>query len=166
MIKKIIIGILTVLFFFVLQSSVFSRVNIAGIVPNLLIIVTACWGFMEGSLSGLIVGFFCGMLMDVFYGSFMGFYSIVFMYIGYLNGMLENMFFPDDFKLPIVLIAGSDLIYSFSCYVFLFLLRGRFEFDYYLGHIIMPELVITLVFAIAAYPIMLLLYKRFLVEKR
>ena len=166
MIKKIIIGVISVLLIFLLQSSVFSRINIGGIVPNLLIIITACWGFMQGSMAGLLVGFACGMLMDVFYGSFMGFYSLVYMYIGYLNGKFDNMFFPDDIKLPFALMTISDLVYGLSCYVFLFLLRGRFNFGYYFGHIIFPEIIMTTIMIIIVYPIMLGIYKRFLVEKR
>ena len=164
--KKVIIAVLSVWLMFKLQSSVFSRINIGGIVPNMLIIITACFGFMEGDLAGLLVGFFCGMLMDVFYGSFKGFYALIYMYLGYLNGKFCNIFYPEDVKLPLALIVSTDLLYGLSCYVFLFLLRGRFEIGFYFGHIILPEIIMTIIMTLLVYPIILFVHKRFYEIKR
>lgn len=162
MIKKILAGIISVLLVFILQSSVFSALNIGGIVPNLLIILTASWGFMEGERTGLIVGFACGLLMDIFSGPFIGLYAMIFMYIGYANGKLCNLFYPDDIKLPLVLITTSDLAYGISCYIFLYLLRGRLEFGYYLVHIIFPEVIATLLLTFVQYPLTLTVHKKLL----
>ena len=164
--KKVIIAVLSVWLMFILQSSVFSRINIGGIVPNMLIIITACFGFMEGDLAGLLVGFFCGMLMDIFYGSFKGFYALIYMYLGYLNGKFCNVFYPEDVKLPLALIISTDLLYGLSCYVFLFLLRGRFEIGFYFGHIILPEIIMTIIMTLLVYPIILFIHKRFYEIKR
>ncbi|MCR5595018.1 MAG: rod shape-determining protein MreD [Lachnospiraceae bacterium] len=158
--KKVIFAVLAVWITFILQSSIFSRINIGGIVPNLLIIVTACFGFMEGDLAGLLVGFGCGMLMDVFHGSFKGFYSLLYMYLGYMNGKFCNVFFPEDIKLPLVLITSTDLIYGLSCYVFLFLLRGRFDIGFYLGHVIFPEVIMTVLMTLIIYPIILWMHNK------
>ena len=164
--KKVIIAALSVWLMFILQSSVFSRINIGGIVPNMLIIITACFGFMEGDLAGLLAGFFCGMLMDVFYGSFKGFYALIYMYLGYLNGKFCNVFYPEDVKLPLALIISTDLLYGLSCYVFLFLLRGRFGLGFYFGHIILPEIIMTIIMTLLVYPIILFIHKRFYEIKR
>ena len=77
------------------------------------------------------------------------------MYIGYLNGFFRKLFFPEDFKLPMVLIAASDFLYNFVIYFFLFLFRNRREFPYYLSHVILPELVYTLLMMIILYFIIL-----------
>lgn len=164
--KKVIIAILSIWLVFILQSTVISSINLGGIIPNLLIILTATWGFTEGEKTGLLVGFSCGMLMDIFFGSFIGLYAIIFMYIGYMNGKFCNLFFPEDVKLPLILITSSDLIYGLSCYVFMFLLRGRFDFGYYFAHIIIPEIIATLIFALVQYPISILIHKKFIVENR
>ena len=34
-----------------------------------------------------MVGFFSGLMIDLFYGSLFGFYALLYMYIGYLNGV-------------------------------------------------------------------------------
>ena len=64
--RTITVGIL-ILVCFLLQSSVFTRLDLGGIVPNLLIILTASFGFMRGEKEGLIIGFICGLLMDILF---------------------------------------------------------------------------------------------------
>lgn len=116
---------------FLLQCTVFRALAFGGIVPNLLIVLAASFGFMRGEKTGLLIGFVCGLLVDIFFGNTIGFYALLYMYIGYMNGKFCIIFYPQDIKLPIALILGSDLFYGFICYVILFLLRSRFDFGYY-----------------------------------
>lgn len=136
---------------FLLQSTVFRTLSFASISPNLLIIVTAAFGFMRGKKEGLWIGFFCGLLLDIFYGSYLGFYALIYMYIGYFNGKFRKLFYPEDIKLPLLLIGGSDLISNILIYLFRFFFRGRFQIGYYLFHIVLPELVYTMLVSIFLY---------------
>ena len=153
--KRKIVVFCMIVIGFLLQTTVFQRLSIASISPNILVILTSAFGFMRGRKEGMWIGLICGLFMDIFFGTFLGFYGLVYMYIGYCNGFFRKRFFPDDIKLPIVLIAGSDLSYSLLVYVFLFFLRGKFEFLYYLIHIILPELVYTILIAVFFYTIIL-----------
>ena len=159
MLRKVIV---TVFIFvcFVLQCSVFSNLAFAGIIPNLMIVLTSAFGFMRGKKEGIWVGFFCGLCMDIFYGSTIGFYALIYTYIGYFNGMFRKLFYPEDIKLPMLLIMGSDLIYSFAVYFFLFFFRGKFQLTYYIQHIILPELVYTMLVTIVLYMIILKVNQR------
>lgn len=140
---------------FILQSGVFAGLAFAGIIPNLMIILTSSFGFMRGEKEGLIIGFFCGLLSDIFFGEFLGFYALVLMYIGYLNGKFSRIFYPEDIKLPIALIIVSDLSYGVLCYILLFLLRGRLNFPYYFTRVILPEALYTIVITMFLYPLIL-----------
>lgn len=152
--RKVIVTIFIIVCF-VLQCSVFDSLSFAGIIPNLMIILTASFGFMRGEKEGLIIGFFCGLLSDVFFGSFLGFYALILMYIGYLNGKFSRIFYPEDIKLPMALIVVSDLSYGIVCYVLMFLLRGRFHFGYYFTRVILPEALYTIVVTLFLYPVIL-----------
>lgn len=154
MLRKITVAAFIIVCF-VLQCSVFNSLAFAGIVPNLLIIATSSFGFMRGEGEGLVIGFFCGLLNDIFFGGFLGFYALIMMYIGYLNGKFSRIFYPEDIKLPIALIVVSDLSYGIICYVLTFMLRGRFQFSYYFTHIILPEMLYTIVVTLVLYPVML-----------
>lgn len=154
MLRKIIV---TVFIFgcFILQCSVFSNLAFAGIIPNLMIILTSSFGFMRGEEEGLFIGFVCGLLCDVFFGSFLGFYAIVLMYIGYVNGKFSRIFYPEDIKLPLALIIVSDISYGVLCYCLMFLLRGRFNFPYYFTRVILPEALYTIMITMFLYPLIL-----------
>lgn len=152
--RKIVVTIF-VLLFFVLQSGVFTHLSFAGIIPNLMIILTSSFGFMRGEKEGLIIGFFCGLLSDIFFGEFLGFYALAMMYIGFINGKFCGIFYPEDIKLPIALILISDLSYGIICYVLLFLLRGRLNLPFYFTRIILPEMLYTIVVTMFLYPLIL-----------
>ena len=92
---------------------------------------------------------------DVCWGSVLGFYTLILTVIGYLNGSFKRLFFDEDIKLPLGLIAGSELAYGLTVYVCLFMMRGDFHFGYYLTHVIMPELVYTILVTIVLYQVIL-----------
>ena len=157
--RKLSLAVL-ILLAFVLQGTVFQTLSIASIVPNLLLILTVSFGFMRGKKEGLFVGFFCGLLIDIFYGNMIGFYALIYMYIGYINGFFKRIFFPDEIKLPLGLIAVSDFFCNLLIYFTLFWFRGRFSFGYYLIHTILPELVYTMIVAVLLYFILLKINER------
>lgn len=140
---------------FLAQSTLFHALRFGGIAPNLMIIVTAAYGFMHGRKSGMLTGFFCGLLTDVFFGTSLGFYVLLYVYVGYLNGYFSKIFFPEDMRLPLMLIAFSDLLYNFVCYGLLFLLRRRFNIGYYVSGVILPEMIYTMVISLLLYPVIL-----------
>lgn len=152
-------------FCFLLQSTLFKRFSFGGIGPNLLMITTTSIGFMRGEKEGIVAGFFSGLFIDIFFGNVIGLYALIYMYLGYLNGKFSRIFYPEDIKLPMALIALSDLSYGMICYILLFLLRGRFNFPYFFLHIILPETVYTIVMSIILYPILLSCYKKLNVEE-
>lgn len=152
---------------YLLQITLFQFLSFASISPNLLIIVVSSFGFMRGKKEGLFIGFFCGLLLDIFDGTILGFYALLYMYIGYLNGYFRKMFYPEDVKLPMLLIAGSDVGYNLFIYFFMFLFRNRYDFQYYFLHLILPELVYTMVITIFLYAIILKVNQRIeVIEKR
>ena len=159
MLRKITMAVM-LLFCFLLQTTLFRSLAFAGIVPNLLIVLTSSFGFMRGEKEGLLIGFFAGLLCDIFFAYILGFHALVYMYIGFLNGKFCKIFYPEDIKLPLALITVSDLSYGVICYVLLFLLRGRLNFLFYLWTVILPETVYTIIVTCMLYPLALFVNNR------
>ena len=113
--RKIVLAVL-ILVTFILQTTIFQTLSIASISPNLLLILTVSFGFMRGKREGLFVGFFCGLLIDIFYGNMVGFYALLYMYIGFLNGFLYKVFYDEDIKVPMLLVGVSDIAYGLVVY--------------------------------------------------
>lgn len=148
--RKLIYGIL-ILITFILQGTVFQSLSIASISPNLLLILTVSIGIMRGKKEGLLIGFFSGLLIDIFYGNLVGFYAFIYMYIGFLNGFLCKIFYDEDIKIPMMFVAISDICYGFVVYVLQFMLRGRMDMLSYVRHIIIPEMVYTVLVTLIVY---------------
>jgi len=154
--KKGILGAAFLLLFFLLQSTLFKALAIGDVGPNILIILVCTYGFMYGEKEGLVMGFFAGLLCDIFFGSYLGINAIIYMYIGYLNGKFNRLFYPEDILLPGTLFLTSNFFYSIFYYSLMFLLRARFSIGYYFVNIILPEVIYTIVCSIVLYPILLI----------
>lgn len=59
--KRVAVTVLIVLAAYLLQCTLFNHLELAGIKPNLILIVTASFGFMRGQKEGMLVGFFAGL---------------------------------------------------------------------------------------------------------
>ena len=149
--KRRIVTVLIILIGFLFQCTVFKTLSIGSISPNLMVIITSSFGFMKGKKEGLWVGFFCGLLEDIFYGRLLGMHAVIYMYIGYANGYFNHIFYGEDIKLPIFLISASELAYGLGHYVIMFMMRSRCAFFYYLTRIILPELLYTIVVTLLFY---------------
>ena len=152
--RKIVTGLI-ILICFLLESTIFHKLTFASISPNLMIIVVSSFGFMRGKKTGMTVGFASGLLVDLLWGNMLGFHMLIFTVIGYLNGTFERLFYDEDIKLPIILIAASELIYGLIIYGCMYMLQGDFLFGNYLFHIILPELVYTILVTLIVYQIIL-----------
>lgn len=164
-VKNCILILILILAAFILQSSSLPSNYI--VMPNLLLMLTCLLGFMGGKKYGMYIGFISGLLIDIFFGNVLGFNAVIYMYIGYFNGLFNKMFFDDQFLLPIGLVFGSDFAYNFVYYIFKFLLRNKLDFTYYLIHVIIPEIIMTVVVTLFFYKLIYIFYDRVLAyEKR
>lgn len=164
--KRKIITLVIIVICFLLQSTVLKELAFASVCPNLLIIVTSSFGFMRGKKEGMLVGFVSGMFADVFWGNLIGFNMLLYTVIGYMNGEFQRLFYDDDIKLPVGLIAASELVYGVvSCFC-IYILKGDFAFTTYLSRIILPELVYTILATFILYQIILYINKRLEAEEQ
>ena len=103
----------------------------------------------------MIIGMFCGLLVDIFFGTYLGFYALIYMYIGFIVGKFNKIFFPENILLPLALIVSSDFLFGFVCYVLLFMFRNKFNISYYTVNVILPEVVYTALAAVFVYPVLI-----------
>ena len=164
--KRNLVVLCLIVLFFLLQCTIFRVLDFNGIGPNLLVILVAAFGFMCGKKQGLVIGFLSGLLVDIFFGEIIGLNALLYMYVGFTNGVFHHWFFPEDIKLPLFLITISDFLFGFVSYVLLFLLRGRFDFGYYFSNVILPEAVYTVFVSMLFYPIILKINSKLETEEK
>lgn len=149
--RRFIIQLIIILVCFLLQTAVFRYLDLAGIVPNLLLIPTVSFGMMRGRKEGMLIGFISGLLIDLFYGSIVGPYAMLYMYLGYINGFFHRVYFMEDILLPMLMVGANDFVFSIFVYIVSYLLRGRLDFGFYLLHVILPEMIYTMVMTLIIY---------------
>ena len=165
-IKRFFITAVIIIAAYLLQCTVFSSLELAGIKPNLLIIITASFGFMRGSREGMLVGFVSGLLADIQFGDMIGFYALIYLLIGFINGLFQRLYFDEDIKLPLFLISFSEFVYGIIVYFLTYLLRSDFNFLLYLNKIILPELIYTIVITLVLYPLILFINHKLEAEEK
>ena len=164
--KRVAVTVLIVLAAYLLQCTLFNHLELAGIKPNLILIVTASFGFMRGQKEGMLVGFFAGLITDIQFGTILGFYALLYLVIGFVNGLFEQLYFDEDIKLPLFLISVSEFLYGIIIYLLMFMLRSDFNFLYYLNRIIVPELIYTIVITLGLYPLILFINHKLEAEEK
>ena len=164
--KSKLVLLLTIITCFLLQCTVLDVISIGSITPNLMLILCVSMGLMRGRKSGMWTGFFCGLLTDLFFGSVLGVYSLLYLYVGFISGYACRIYYDDNIKVPMILTAGCDLLYNLAFYGMQFLLRGRLGLETYLFRIILPETFYTTFLTMIVYRIFYYINYRLMSAKR
>jgi len=154
-IKRILINILLLTAAFLLQTSVFPFIPIFTTSPNLLLIIVFSMGFIYGQTTGILCGFYAGIMMDMFYEVPMGFFVLIFIYIGFINGLFTNYFYDDYLTLPVVLCVISELFYNAIVLFLRYLTTGAVNLGYSLVNIFLPELIFGVMITVLLYKVFL-----------
>lgn len=152
---RILTYFLIIVFAFTMQTSVFYFFPLADIIPNFMLITVVAAGLMRGRKVGMIVGFFGGLLVDIFFGTYLGAYALIYLYLGFLNGFFSHLFYAEEVVFPIAMIALNDLIYGTVIYLIFYMMRSKWDFLFYLRRIILPETVYTTIAGLVFYFILL-----------
>lgn len=158
--KWIIINLLLIIMAFTVQTCVFPLLPFLAVYPNLLLILIFSFGFIRGSNSGMCYGLVAGLLLDLSSGGALGFHTLFYIWMGYVNGICTKYYYEDYIILPLVLCVLNELSYNFYLYVFGFLVRGRLGFGYYLVNIILPETIFSVVTTLVVYRLFLYISRK------
>ena len=155
--KKILIfcGIfITFFILYFLQTNFFSWFTIAGIKPNLFVILILFVGLFAGKMQGVLTGAIGGVLLDLFIGKNVGPTGIMLGLVGFLGGYFDKNFSKDSKITIIFMVLGATFVYELGKYMFNILL---FKLDVELLQfikILMIELVYQALLTIILYPLM------------
>lgn len=153
--KRALINVALMVAAFTIQNSIFPLLPFLSAAPNLLLILTFSFGFMEGKRAGMAYGLVAGLLLDLFYSGPLGFYTLFYLYVGYVNGIFTKYYYEDYITLPLILCVINELAYNLYVYIFRFLIRGRLNFLYYFRELMIPEIIFTVVTTLFVYRLLL-----------
>ena len=118
--KNVIIIITTIFIFLILyflQVNFFNWFTIAGISPNLFVILVLFLGLFAGKRVGVPMGIFLGILLDFFASKKIGISAIMLGIIGIIAGVLDKNFSKDSRMTIILMTILSTAIYEVGIYI-------------------------------------------------
>lgn len=141
------------LLFYFLQSNLFTWFNIAGVQPNLFIILVLLIGLYTGKLSGLICGTLIGILIDLFVQINVIIEPLMLGTLGFVSGLLAKNFSTESRMNIMVMTVASTAIYEIFCYILkIFIYSTPVEFWGFI-RIILIEMLYNAMIVIIIYPI-------------
>lgn len=114
----IIIGIIITFFIlYFLQANFFTWFNIAGIKPNLFIILVLFISLFAGAKIGIPFGIVLGFVIDILIGKDIGTSSIMLGIIGILGAYFDKNFSKDSRITIMLMVIGSTCLYEIGDYI-------------------------------------------------
>jgi len=108
-----------ILTLFFLEITLFDKLRILGVRPELLLVATLFFGFHYGPGRGAEAGCISGVLKDIFSSGPFGINAFAFLFIGFFAGLLKDKLFKDNFVTQFFL--SSVAVYIASVVYFLYL---------------------------------------------
>ncbi len=151
----IIIGIIIVfLILYFLQVNFFNWFTIAGVSPNLFVILILFIGLFGGKRLGLPVGLILGICLDFFISKKIGITSIMLGAIGALGGFLNKNFSKDSRITIILMTAVVTFVYEFGVYILnYFMMATTIEIIPFIK-IVLIEILFNVLLVIIFYPLL------------
>ncbi|MGH2773505.1 MAG: rod shape-determining protein MreD [Actinomycetota bacterium] len=80
---------LIVLLAVLLQNTVFAGLKMFGVSPDIVVVVVVCFAMLEGPTTGAMVGFWGGLLRDLFLSAPKGLTGLSYLLVGYVVGIVR-----------------------------------------------------------------------------
>ena len=107
---------------FALQITVSNHLSIAGVAPDLLLVLTLSFGLLFGWEVGAGVGLAGGLLLDLAFGRYVGLHGLALGVTGLLVGLMESTVVKDNLFLPTVAgVLGNLMARTITLVVLLFM---------------------------------------------
>ncbi|MCK4906195.1 MAG: rod shape-determining protein MreD [Spirochaetes bacterium] len=152
--KKFIFIFILIVFFGILQSSVFFDVFklIGAAKPDIILMLVVFVAYKKGSMEGQMVGFGAGLFVGIFSTALFGLNPFIYTLIGFLMGLVEKKIYADSFLTSIVLIFFATIIKG-AIIGILALFYGEIAGYYisFLRNALLIELIINPLFAVPIF---------------
>lgn len=154
--KKVLINIILIFTFLViyfLQSNLFTWFKIAGVMPNMFIILVLFIGLYAHKHMGVIYGVIFGLLIDLFISKKVGITAIMLGTIGLMGTILDKNFSKENRITIILMVTIATLVFEIGAYILgFFIYKTDIQVLVFI-QILLIECVYNALITIILYPI-------------
>ncbi|NLK87278.1 MAG: rod shape-determining protein MreD [Clostridiaceae bacterium] len=159
--RKILFYFFFIILFLVLQTTLVRFVSIYGVIPNLLIVFTIVTAVLRNSTEGSAVGFFTGLCIDMQFGSVLGFYALLGLYLGMAAGTISKRVYRENLMIVVFLTFVYSIAYEAAVYLIYNLMNADIQIVYAFTNVILPEALYNCVISILLFPLVLKAGRKF-----
>lgn len=154
--KKTVINLAFIIIFLIiyfLQINFFTWFKIAGVMPNLFVILVLFIGLFVGRTIGVTYGLIFGILLDLFVGKKIGITAIGLGCIGIIGGIFDKNFSKDSRMTIMIMVAVATIIYEIIIYVISYIMLDANIEIFSFIKILLAEVIFNTLLTIILYPI-------------
>lgn len=153
----VIIGIfITFLITYFLQANFFSWFTIAGVKPNLFVILILFITLFAGIKLGICYSLFFGIFLDVIIGKNLGIYTTMLLLISVLAGYFDKNFSKDSRITIMLMVLASTLLFEIGSYILSIIMQSINVQILEFIKILFIEIIYNTIITIIIYPIIVL----------
>jgi len=115
---------LSILLIYLFQITIISRLSVFGVKADLLLIVTTLFAVTYGAEEGFLMGLFCGLVQDIFGGSFY-MQTVSKAVLGFLIGTFKESVFGTEEGVALTAVAVATVTNFILELTMLFFFFGR-----------------------------------------
>ena len=147
--------ILIFIIIYLLQANLFSWFNLAGVKPNLFVVLVLTIGLFAGKGTGITFGVIFGFVLDLLTGKSIGISAIMLGITGFVGGYLGKNFSKDSRITMITIIATTTFIFEIGTIILnLFINQTHIRF-WYLIKTLLIEVIYNSIITIIIYPLII-----------
>jgi len=154
--KKVLINLIIIFSFiiiYLLQANLFTSFKIAGVMPNLFIILILYIGLFAGKIMGITYGIFIGIIIDLIIGRRIGITAIGLGIIGLISAIFDSNFSKDSRITIMIMVFLCTILFECIEYFLNFLiLEINLEIISFIK-ILIVEAIYNIIITIIIYPL-------------
>ena len=154
--KRFIINILLVLAFVIiyfLHSNLFSWFKIAGVMPNIFVILILFIGLYANKYMGVIYGIVFGLLLDFFIGKKIGVTAIMLGIVGLIGVLFDKNFSKENRITLIIMVVIATIVFEIGETLIYYIVMREFIDILPFIEILLIECLYNAILTITLYPL-------------
>lgn len=136
-----------ILFFALLQTTLFTRFRPFGAVPDLMLTLVIGIGMTVGERYGAIAGIAAAFVIESLGGASLTILPLLYMPAGYVCGILTGQSFRDSIPVRAMFSGAGAVLRGLWTLFILFATAGNVSLPNVLTHAVLPEIAATVLFA-------------------
>lgn len=136
---------------FLFQTTLLQYIAIGGVVPNTTLIILVTIALLKGKKTGAILGISMGLLQDIVISEVIGINALIYFFIGYLVGIVDNKVFKDNLWIAVVFTGLSTIFFHALHYVLMYFMSIEVSFGVMFRNMVWIEFLYNTIFSVLIF---------------